>query len=253
VALPPSNKATPVTRPLRQAIDRLPSGAPVLDIGCLGWKLKALRPDLAHAGCDMDDVTDLPDGVDYRRVNVATEPLPWGDDSFDLIVMSHLIEHLADPLAAVGQAVRVLKPGGRLYVEAPSDRATLPLALSGFAHGFLGHWDDPTHHRPWPPRALYRLAVGYQLIPEVCDYDHDWRQTALFPFAFLRHAVLDRDADGLTDHWWKAIGFAAMLLARKPRGMSGGVAFQYRSFKGLSEPDVMAALTAQDRDPEPSA
>lgn len=43
--------------------------------------------------------------------------LPFRDDSFDLILSQAVIEHLYDPYAAAKEIVRVLKPGGVLYVE----------------------------------------------------------------------------------------------------------------------------------------
>ena len=40
--------------------------------------------------------------------------LPYGSGGFDLVMTSHVLEHLADPAAALSEMVRVLKPGGLL-------------------------------------------------------------------------------------------------------------------------------------------
>jgi len=40
--------------------------------------------------------------------------LPFADDRFDVILVAHVIEHMADPERAVVELCRVLKPGGIL-------------------------------------------------------------------------------------------------------------------------------------------
>ena len=49
--------------------------------------------------------------------NVETDPLPYSDDHFDVILFCEVVEHLTnDPLAALMEIRRVLKPGGRLIL-----------------------------------------------------------------------------------------------------------------------------------------
>jgi len=40
--------------------------------------------------------------------------LPFADDSFDVILVAHVIEHMADPEQTLVELYRVLKPGGVL-------------------------------------------------------------------------------------------------------------------------------------------
>lgn len=47
-----------------------------------------------------------------RRGDVRA--LPYGSGVFDLVMTSHVLEHLGDPAAALNEIVRVLKPGGLL-------------------------------------------------------------------------------------------------------------------------------------------
>ena len=42
--------------------------------------------------------------------------LPYGSGVFDLVMPSHVLEHLVDPEAALNEMVRVLKPGGLLII-----------------------------------------------------------------------------------------------------------------------------------------
>ncbi len=45
--------------------------------------------------------------------------LPWPDFSFDLILCSHVLEHVSDDHLALREIYRVLKPGGLLLIQAP--------------------------------------------------------------------------------------------------------------------------------------
>jgi SAM-dependent methyltransferase len=45
--------------------------------------------------------------------------LPFLSDSLDLVMSQEVIEHLEDPLAALREMHRVLKPGGYIYCQAP--------------------------------------------------------------------------------------------------------------------------------------
>jgi SAM-dependent methyltransferase len=45
--------------------------------------------------------------------------LPFADGSFETVLCTQVIEHLAEPGAALGEIARVLAPGGRLILTAP--------------------------------------------------------------------------------------------------------------------------------------
>jgi SAM-dependent methyltransferase len=49
-------------------------------------------------------------GVDVRAG--AAEQLPWADATFDVTLASLVVGFMADPVAGVGEMVRVTKPGG---------------------------------------------------------------------------------------------------------------------------------------------
>ncbi len=53
-------------------------------------------------------------GVDLR------ERLPYGDASFDVVLLVEVIEHLSDHQAALGELARILKPGGSLILTTPN-------------------------------------------------------------------------------------------------------------------------------------
>lgn len=47
-------------------------------------------------------------------------PLPFDDDSFDLVWSSEVIEHLADPAQALAELRRVTRPGGDIILTTPN-------------------------------------------------------------------------------------------------------------------------------------
>jgi ubiquinone/menaquinone biosynthesis C-methylase UbiE len=66
-----------------------------------------------------------------RYLEAQATSLPFEDGEFDLVVASNLLFHLADPGAALREAARVLRRGGRLAVLEPSS-AMSRAAMSAF-------------------------------------------------------------------------------------------------------------------------
>jgi SAM-dependent methyltransferase len=62
--------------------------------------------------------------------------LPLATDTLDYLCSSHVLEHLPDPIAALHEWHRVLRPGGRLYLVVPDKRFTFdePRAVTSCEH-----------------------------------------------------------------------------------------------------------------------
>ncbi len=108
---------------LQDAIDEVvrPTDT-VLDAGCGSGRVFQHR--LAGrarrvVGIDVtDEPRDNPNIDGAAKGNLAA--LPLRDASFDLIVMSHVAEHLTKPEAVFRELARVLRPGGRLLLLTPN-------------------------------------------------------------------------------------------------------------------------------------
>lgn len=95
------------------------SGKKIADFGCgNGNFLKAVKPFCADAiGIELqeDYVKQLNDvGIRCERSLSIVE-----DNSLDVVVSFHVIEHLQDPIEKLKEIVRKLKSGGKVLIEVP--------------------------------------------------------------------------------------------------------------------------------------
>jgi SAM-dependent methyltransferase len=67
-------------------------------------------------------------GRRVTRQYVGADPLPWG--SFDVAVVSHMLEHAADPRAVAGAVRNALNPDGFIYAAVP-DSASVQYRVFG--------------------------------------------------------------------------------------------------------------------------
>ena len=122
------------------------------DLGCgTGQVAAALAPFVKQViavdrSSDMLDaarrrVRDLPN-VDVRRGEL--EALPIVDGALDAATLLLVLHHLPDPVEALGEAARVLRPGGRLLISdmLPHDREAYRQQMG---HVWLGFGEDTLH------------------------------------------------------------------------------------------------------------
>jgi SAM-dependent methyltransferase len=70
-------------------------------------------------GVDLDPVVfDNPDLHDAHLIKIG-EPYPLADESIDLIVSDHVLEHVTNPVEFAAEVHRVLKPGGWFCARTP--------------------------------------------------------------------------------------------------------------------------------------
>ncbi len=115
------------------------NGKALLDIGCAhgGFLLKC-RPFCQHiAGIDPDlsfqPIYSRHDLIVYHEI----EAVP-STETYDLITIFHVLEHLPDPIDTLTSLIHLLNPGGKILIEVPnSDDALIKLYKNkGFLNFF---------------------------------------------------------------------------------------------------------------------
>jgi SAM-dependent methyltransferase len=99
------------------------TGGELLVDGCgVGMYLHHLSSDFSQAvGLDIEfERLQEAQALEPNVVNGVGEHLPFATNRFDLILSHEVLEHVQDDQAAISEAVRVLKPGGRLVIFCPN-------------------------------------------------------------------------------------------------------------------------------------
>lgn len=117
--------------------------------------LRRHYPELA--GKPLVDVDVIDDGETLAR---------QADASVDFVVANHFIEHTQDPLGTIANHLRVLRPGGIVYMAVPDRSQTFDVLRepTGFDHVLRDHRDGPAwsrmdHFREWA-RFVERVPDG---------------------------------------------------------------------------------------------
>lgn len=138
----------PLGWPADKAYRYLPARAPeeprrVLDIGCGNgaWLQMARAAGWQGAGVEPDPIAR--NKARENEFEVRNKVDDWLDEpeSFDFVTMSHVIEHVHDPIALLRTAHLLLRPGGRIYVDTPN--------VDAVGHEIYGrHWRglEPPRH-----------------------------------------------------------------------------------------------------------
>ncbi|MBX0325418.1 class I SAM-dependent methyltransferase [Halomicroarcula sp. F13] len=114
-------------------------------------------PSRLNLGCG-EDYREQWHNVDIRsavdpdeEVNLNVYPWPWDDDTFQLVLARHVIEHLDDQYRALDELARITAANGQIRIRCP-------------------HWNsasqaiDPTHTTPVDPRTLrHALAPDWNV------------------------------------------------------------------------------------------
>lgn len=142
------------------------SGLRVLDFGCGRGEMVALirasgfdcsGADVFYQGADWDDPVlrgQLADG--YVREIGPDGRIPFGDESFDLVISNQVFEHVADLDQVLRETTRVLRPHGVQYHHFPS-RGVIREGHIGIP---MAHWMNPGQLRSHYTLTLRRLGFG---------------------------------------------------------------------------------------------
>jgi SAM-dependent methyltransferase len=106
-----------------------------LDVGCGSRKLP---------GALGIDILKTPE-VDIV-FNLSEFPWPLGDNEFDIVLMSHSLEHMNDLLATLSEVHRISRSGAHIVIQVPYFRST-------------DAFTDPTHRHFFTSQSLDYFCV----------------------------------------------------------------------------------------------
>jgi ubiquinone/menaquinone biosynthesis C-methylase UbiE len=149
-------------------------GKTILDIGC-GPRGSLEWASMAGRRVGLDPLADSyralgTEGHAMTYVCAEAEAMPFPDDAFDVVSSFNSLDHVNDLDLAVGEIIRVLKPGGLLLLLTDVDHA--PTLLEPILYS----WDVVDQFHPQlelvEERRYERSERGmYQSIREAVPYD----------------------------------------------------------------------------------
>jgi 2-polyprenyl-3-methyl-5-hydroxy-6-metoxy-1,4-benzoquinol methylase len=98
-------------------------GKRILDVGCgvgaFVRRLSEFSPTVYGVDIDEERVREGASQVPNLALSVG-EYLPFAEDTFDVVLLHEVLEHVTDDLATMREVRRVLAPGGRAIVFCPN-------------------------------------------------------------------------------------------------------------------------------------
>ncbi|HUJ51124.1 MAG TPA: methyltransferase domain-containing protein [Bryobacteraceae bacterium] len=164
---------------LRAIEKRHIAGECLVDVGCG-------QADLYHfvrsrfsryVGVDAARYEHLPEGAEFRQIDLDTARIPLPDESADVVTAVEVIEHLENPRDFVRKLVRLAKPGGWVIITTPNQLSLLSLLTLIVKHRFQAFQDVhyPAHLTALLEADLQRIAGECGLSQVEIGYTEDAR------------------------------------------------------------------------------
>jgi len=113
---------------LESTLKEIPTGSRILDAGAGELQYKSLCSHLNYVSQDFAQYDGEGDGKGLQtgawgqtELDIVSDitAIPEPDESFDAIMCIEVFEHLPEPIKAIKEFSRLLKPGGHLIITAP--------------------------------------------------------------------------------------------------------------------------------------
>lgn len=166
----------------KKVIFHIPKFSTVLDIGCgvNASFLKLISSDIKEGY-----------GIDFKvksNINIANiktskmtldDSLPFADNSFEVVTMLAVLEHIEKEQEILGEIYRVLKPNGKLVITVPSIWAKPVLEFLAFKINIVSQAEIKDHKRYYTRKTLQQVlnTVGFK------EFQHHYFQLGMNNFS----------------------------------------------------------------------
>ncbi|HVN47695.1 MAG TPA: methyltransferase domain-containing protein [Bacteroidota bacterium] len=189
----------------------------VLDVGCGNHSpslTKRYFPAWNYSGLDREeyiiDAGDKKAMTKYYALDLSTDELASiPEHYYDVVIMAHVLEHLRNGLVVIRLLTQKIKPGGKFYIEFPSERSlTLPSV-----YGTLNFCDDRTHVRVYGIAEIANVLLENNFKILRAGTRRDKIMILLLPLKLLLKFILRKKIRG--SDLWDVTGFASYVYAEK--------------------------------------
>jgi 2-polyprenyl-3-methyl-5-hydroxy-6-metoxy-1,4-benzoquinol methylase len=135
-------------------------------------------------------------GLNVQQIT-NIDQIPFENNSFDIIYLMQVLEHLSNPHVFLNELLRITKPGGVIYVAVPNSKS---FWKGIFGKNWVSGWFAPYHLFHYDKKSLSRLArehgfevlktwnrtseTWFRLNIKACLYPNDKRLE-------YRHSIVD--------------------------------------------------------------
>jgi SAM-dependent methyltransferase len=140
----------------------------ILDVGSGHGYLKYFFPkekEIEISGVELDEKRiESCKKIGYKEIvsfNIEKETFPFEDNSFDIVVAMHVVEHLYYPHIAIKEMHRILKKGGLLIIGVPMHIKPVAAVQRIKEKIFPSNWWE--HHQFYTMKSLRNSLSDYDI------------------------------------------------------------------------------------------
>lgn len=156
----------------------------LLDVGC-GWDyrlLKTIEPYI-KSGIGIDFKVQESESEKIKTIQMfMSGTLPFAAESFDVITLLAVLEHLSNPLGMVKEIERILKKNGRLVMTVPSKAAQPVLEFLSYRLKIVSADEIRGHKKYYDYNDLEKLFSQTGMIME----HHRYFQMGMNNFCIIK-------------------------------------------------------------------